>query len=100
MPKALGDFLVLEAVYDTNGCAVAIEDEELLKAQEQLAGAEGTFICPEGAACFAAAVKLKEQGWIKADEKVVLLNTGTGIKYPDTVSVKVPLMQPDEDIKQ
>ncbi|MHB1652050.1 MAG: threonine synthase [Desulfitobacteriaceae bacterium] len=99
VPKALGDFLVLEAIYDTNGCAIAIEDDQLLKAQADLAATEGTFICPEGAACFAAAVQLKEQGWIKADEKVVLLNTGTGIKYPDTVQVKVPLLQPEDDIQ-
>jgi threonine synthase len=98
VPKALGDFLVLEAVYNSNGCAIAIEDEELLKAQAELAATEGAFICPEGAATLSAAIKLREQGWIKADEKVVLLNTGTGLKYPDTVQVKVPVLQPDDNI--
>jgi len=98
VPKALGDFLVLEAIYETNGCAVAVEDEDLLKAQGELAVAEGLFICPEGAATLAAAIHLREQGYIGENEKVVLLNTGAGIKYPDTVSVKVPVLQPSNSI--
>lgn len=98
VPKALGDFLVLGAVYNTDGCAVAIEDNEILRAQQQLAATEGTFICPEGAATYAAALKLKNQGWIRPNEKVLLLNTGSGIKYPDTIQVTVPMLQPDENL--
>lgn len=98
VPKALGDFLVLDAIYQTNGCAIAVTDEELLKDQEELAATEGTFVCPEGAANYTATKKLLASGWIKANEKVVILNTGTGLKYPDTVQVKVPVLQPDEDI--
>jgi len=98
VPKALGDFLVLEAIYETNGCAVAVDDEDLLKVQGELAVAEGLFICPEGAATFAAAIHLREQGYIGENETVVLLNTGAGIKYPDTVSVKVPVLQPGDSI--
>lgn len=99
VPKALGDFLVLQAVYETNGCAIAVADDEILKAQVDLAAAEGAFVCPEGAACLAAASKLREQGWIGADEKVVILNTGTGLKYPDTVQVELPVLKPEEDVK-
>ncbi|MDQ0189880.1 threonine synthase [Alicyclobacillus cycloheptanicus] len=84
VPKALGDFLVLEAVYETDGCAIAIDDDELLREQGAAARAEGTFMCPEGAATVAAARKLRESGWIRSGERVVLLNTGAGIKYPDT----------------
>ena len=98
VPKALGDFLVLDAIYQTNGCAIAVTDEEILKDQAELAATEGTFICPEGAANYSAAKKLMDSGWIKANEKVVLLNTGTGLKYPDTVKVSVPTLQPNEDI--
>jgi threonine synthase len=95
VPKALGDFLVLEAVYDTGGTAIAVSDEELLGAQVELATAEGTFICPEGAACFAAAKQLREAGWLAEDDEVVVLNTGTGVKYPETVSVDVPVLAKD-----
>lgn len=99
VPKALGDFLVLEAIYETNGCAIAVNDDEILAAQRDLATLEGAFICPEGAANYVAARQLREQGWIGADEKVVLLNTGTGLKYPDTVQVDPPLLQPEDDLQ-
>ncbi|GAB7388949.1 threonine synthase [Bacillaceae bacterium] len=98
VPKALGDFLVLEAVYETGGCAVAVDDEEILAAQKTLAAQEGMFICPEGAATLVAARQLRESGWIRSGERVVLLNTGSGIKYPHTVQVSVPLLQPDHEL--
>ncbi len=95
VPKALGDFLVLEAVRATEGTAVAISDEELLAEQRVLAGDEGTFVCPEGAACFAATRRLRESGWLAATDRVVVLNTGAGLKYPDTVAVDVPTLAID-----
>ncbi len=96
VPKALGDFLVLDAIYKTDGCAIAVTDEELLEASAMLAKAEGTFICPEGAANLSAALKLSQQGWIKPEERVVLLNTGSGLKYPETVRVKPPVLNPED----
>jgi threonine synthase len=99
VPKALGDFLILEAVYKTKGCAVGVDDEDILCAQKSLASYEGAFVWPEGAAILAAAIKLLKEGWIKAKEKVVLLNTGTGLKYPETVQAQHPLVQPDNDIE-
>lgn len=98
VPKALGDFLVLEALYNTNGCAVAVDDETILANQARLAGLEGLFICPEGAATLAAAEKLRADGWIKHGERVVLLNTGSGIKYPDTVRLSPSILQPDDNL--
>ncbi|MFB5664201.1 threonine synthase [Alteribacillus sp. HJP-4] len=98
VPKAIGDFLVLEAVYETNGCAVAVSDETLLKEQQHIVRKEGTFICPEGAAVFAAVRKLRSEDWIKANETVVCLNTGMGIKYPETVDVNVPLLSPEDTL--
>lgn len=95
VPKALGDFLVLDAIYKTEGCAKAVTDEEILDALKELAVTEGTFVCPEGAAIFAAAKKLRQENWIKEGEKVVLLNTGAGIKYPDTLSIEVPYLEKD-----
>ncbi len=100
VPKALGDFLVLEAVYQTDGCAIAIEDQALLEEQQKIAELEGAFICPEGAATFVAARRLREQGWIKENEVVVALNTGAGIKYPDTVKVDVPVLQKNEFLQK
>ncbi|GAB2606303.1 threonine synthase [Kribbella endophytica] len=87
VPKALGDFLVLQAIRETDGCAVAVDDEEILTAVRRCAELEGSFICPEGAANFAAIKRLRDSGWIKADETVVALNTGTGLKYPETVEL-------------
>jgi len=85
VPKALGDFLVLQAVAETDGCAIAVDDEAILAEQHRLARLEGAFICPEGAATFAAVRRLRESGWIQAGEQVVALNTGLGLKYPETV---------------
>ncbi|MGH3661992.1 MAG: threonine synthase, partial [Micromonosporaceae bacterium] len=84
VPKALGDFLILDAVRDTDGCAVAVDDAEILRQQTDCARLEGAFICPEGAAALVAAGQLRADGWIGADEQVVVLNTGTGLKYPET----------------
>lgn len=101
VPKALGDFLVLESLYHTNGCAIAVSETELLTAQKLVAELEGNFICPEGAATFAAAEKLRKEGWIKEEEVVVCLNTGAGIKYPETVELaNIPTLQPGEFIER
>ncbi len=95
VPKALGDFLVLDAVRSTGGTAIAVTDDELLAAQAALARDEGTWICPEGAACFAAVAQLRESGWLNATDEVVVLNTGTGLLYPETVAVDVPILPRD-----
>ncbi|MFC2048230.1 pyridoxal-phosphate dependent enzyme, partial [Chloroflexota bacterium] len=79
VPKALGDFLILDAIYKTDGCAIAVTDEAILKAQAELARHEGVFVCPEGAATLAATINLLERGWLSPNEKVVLLNTGRAL---------------------
>ena len=94
MPKALGDFLILEALYATGGTAVAVTDEALLAAQRETARLEGTFICPEGAACVAAVRPLRETGWLSESDEVVLLNTGTGLIYPEAVPASAPVLAP------
>ncbi|WP_039042492.1 threonine synthase [Sporosarcina sp. ZBG7A] len=100
VPKALGDFLVLESLYETNGCAIAIDDEAILEEQKKIAELEGAFVCPEGASAFVAARRLREENWIKEDDVVVVLNTGAGIKYPDTVDFELPTLQPGELINK
>ncbi len=92
VPKALGDFLVLDALYATGGTAVAVTDEALLADQRDVARLEGSFVCPEGAACFAAVRQLRASGWLSGTEEVVVLNTGTGLIYPDTIPADVPVL--------
>src|SRR5262249_89210 len=82
--KPLGDFLVLDAVYATGGTAIAGGDEGLLADQREVARLEGSVICPEGAACVTAVRQLRESGWLSGQDEVVILNTGTGLKYPGT----------------
>ncbi|TKD72126.1 threonine synthase [Pseudalkalibacillus hwajinpoensis] len=94
VPKAIGDFLVLDAIYQTGGCAVAVSEDEIRESQGEVAREEGQFICPEGAATFAAARRLRETNWINENDQVVCLNTGLGIKYPDAFDVEAPLLQP------
>jgi threonine synthase len=97
VPKALGDFLVLEALYATSGTAVAVDDGDLLADQRRCGVLEGLFICPEGAACISAVRKLRASGWLSGGERVVLLNTGSGLKYADSLPAEeVPTLEPGE----
>ncbi|MED4205481.1 threonine synthase [Neobacillus mesonae] len=96
--KALGDFLILDAIKQSNGCAISVSDELIMQELKTAAICEGAFICPEGAAAFAAARTLRKNGWIGPDERVVVLNTGAGIKYPDTVEVNVPILSREDQI--
>jgi len=96
VPKALGDFLVLEALRDTDGTAIAVDDADLLRELGLTGRLEGMFLCPEGAATVAAARSLAASGWLEPDDEVVLLNTGAGVIYPDTVQVDVPTLAADD----
>ncbi|MFZ0634637.1 MAG: pyridoxal-phosphate dependent enzyme, partial [Candidatus Acidiferrales bacterium] len=83
VPKALGDRLILRALRETKGTALAASDEEMMAAGRELASAEGIFAAPEGAATVVAARKLAGKDWIRAEESVVLFNTGSGYKYSE-----------------
>ena len=98
VPKALGDFLVLDAVRGTGGTAIAVDDEDLLADQRETARLEGSLICPEGAACVTAVRQLRESGWLAASDEVVVLNTGTGLKYPGLITMDVPVLAPGDPI--
>jgi threonine synthase len=98
VPDPLGGFLVLEAVRATGGTAVAVTDEQLIASQRQAARAEGTWVCPEGAACFAAIAELRRTGWLARDDEVVVVNTGAGLKYPQTLPAHPALIPADGDI--
>jgi threonine synthase len=81
VPVAFADRLILEAVRASKGIALSVSDEEILKAQAQLAKQSGIFAAPEGAATFAAYTELMKNQWINPEEKVILFNTATGLKY-------------------
>jgi threonine synthase len=83
VPGPLGDLLILSMLRQTQGTALTVTDEEMLHAGRELASLEGIFAAPEGAATVIAARKLAGSGWIKPQESVVLLNTGTGYKYAE-----------------
>ncbi len=81
VPNAFADRLILRALRESGGTAISVSDTDILQEQKRLGALEGIFAAPEGAATVAAAEKLLQTGFIKADEKVVLFNTGTGLKY-------------------
>src|SRR5256884_7012252 len=83
VPKAIGDFLILSILRQSNGGAIAVNDEEMLRLAAEVASSEGLFVAPEGAACFAAVKSLLSSGKISPDQSVVIFNTGSGIKYLD-----------------
>ena len=81
VPKAIGDFLILDALRESGGTAIAVPDKDLIKAVKEIGAAEGIFCAPEGAACFSALREMIEQNLINENEKVVIFNTGAGVKY-------------------
>ncbi len=86
VPKPLGDTLMLDAIYETGGTAVAVDDSRIVDDLELTARLEGTFLCPEGAATVSAARRLLVEGWLQPDDEVVLLNTGAGVLYGDVLT--------------
>jgi threonine synthase len=85
VPSAIGDYLILRAVRDSGGTAIAVTDEEIVEAQLALGRLAGINAAPEGAATYAALSHLAASGFLAGDERVVLFNTGTGLKYPSPV---------------
>ncbi len=81
VPKAIGDFIMLDAIRKSNGDAIAIDDADMVAAARVIGKTEGLFVAPEGGACYAALKQLVEAGKVKRDEEVVIFNTGSGLKY-------------------
>jgi threonine synthase len=99
VPKPMGDFLILNAVRESGGTALAVSDTELLDAGIELASEEGLFVAPEGAACISALEKLLATGTLKRDEKIVIYNTGAGLKYLEAYSTRFPRLASGEQDK-
>lgn len=83
VPRAVGDFLILRALRESGGTAIAVADEAMREAVRVVGRTTGIFAAPEGGAVAAAARRLAETGWLRGDEEVVLFNTGSGLKYVD-----------------
>jgi len=90
VPAGIGDHLILAAVRESGGVALAVEDAAMTRGQSEMATTEGIFPAPEGGATLAALRQLIQDGAVGADERVVLFNTGTGLKYPDIPNFPVP----------
>ena len=85
VPKAFADYMILDAVYKSNGAAVEVGEEEIIATVYEVARKEGLFICPEGAAAFAALRHLLSEGLITEEDSVLVFNTAAGTKYPEVV---------------
>ena len=83
VPKAVGDFLMLKILRESKGGAVTVDDDEMIRVTREIGSGEGLFVAPEGAACFAALRKLLVAEKIEPAERIVIFNTGSGIKYLD-----------------
>jgi threonine synthase len=83
VPQAVADFLILRALRASNGTAMAVSDEDMLREIPRIGRAEGIFFCPEGAASVAALRRLTQNGWIKPTDEVLIFNTASGLKYLD-----------------
>jgi len=86
VPKAIGDFLMLRALRESRGGAIAVSEAAIIQGVKDASAAEGLFMAPEGGACVAALSQLKASGQLSADDTVVLFNTGTGFKYVETMA--------------
>jgi threonine synthase len=81
VPKAIGDFIILDILRKSGGGAVAVTDDEMIACTKEVGSAEGLFVAPEGAACYAALKHLLADDRIRPDDSTVLFNTGAGVKY-------------------
>ena len=90
VPKALGDFLVLKAVRESDGTAIAITDEEMLDDGVLLATLEGVFAAPEGGACVSALRHLLKSDVVRPSDRVLIYNTGSGLKYLEAYGTRFP----------
>jgi threonine synthase len=96
VPKALGDFLVLRAIRESGGTAVAVSDREMIDAGLDLAREEGVFAAPECGACIAALPRLIDTRVLRRDERVLVYNTGSGLKYLEAYGTRFPRVQSGE----
>jgi threonine synthase len=98
VPVAVGDFMILDAVRASGGCAVAGREQRIVEWMHRVAGLEGIAICPETAVCFDCLEQLLARGQVGPDEQVVIFNTGAAQKYPEAVPLKLPRLDKDKPV--
>jgi len=86
VPSAVGDFMILDSIKASHGCAVAVEEEKIRAWMELAVRSTGISVCPEAAACLGAVEKLLAKGWLKPDEEIVIFNTGAAQKYVEVLA--------------
>lgn len=97
VPKAVGDFMILDAIRDSDGYALAVPEEKIVQAMLEGISHEGIAICPESAACILAARQLVRDGRLGADDRVILFNTGAANKYVEAVPLDLPIIENSVD---
>jgi threonine synthase len=95
VPAAVGDFMMLDAIRESGGCAVAGREDSIVGWMKRVAGREGVGICPETAVCFDCLERLRQTGQVREDEQVVVFNTGMAQKYPEVVPLDLPCLDKD-----
>jgi threonine synthase len=101
VPIAIGDYLMLQAIRDSGGSALTVDDDDILATLGQVGRTEGLFVAPEGAAAVAGLRKLVASGQVRRDERVIVFNTGSGLVYPELVDADFPLLDPtDPEVAQ
>jgi threonine synthase len=98
VPSAVGDFMILDAVRESGGRAVAVAERQLTEWMHLAMRLEGIAVCPEAAACVGALETLVADKWIRPDEQVVLFNTGAAQKYPESLAARLPRLDKDAPI--
>jgi len=91
VPGAVGDFMILDAIRESGGCAVAVEESMIVPTMRRAIAAEGVALCPEAAACVLAAERLRRSEWLRPDEQVVIFNTAAAQKYIEVLDVDLPV---------
>ena len=98
VPGAVGDFMILDAIRESGGSAVAVEEELITPWMSRATSTEGISICPETGACFAAMEKCLDDGTISPDDKIVVFNTGASQKYSEAIARELPLLDINQPI--
>jgi threonine synthase len=98
VPAAVGDFMMLDAIRDSRGCAVAGREARIVEWMRRVTALEGIAICPEAAVCFDCLERLRGAGKVGSDEQVVVFNTGAAQKYPEAVPLELPRLDKDNPV--
>ncbi len=98
VPAAVGDFMMLDAIRASGGCAIAGREGRIVEWMQRVARLEGVTICPEAAVCFDCLEQMRQRGQVRPDEEIVVFNTGAAQKYPEVVPLDLPRLDKDRPV--